>query len=111
MISTHEQALAEGYAAVLKQTSDCARAVRDGEWSYLAACARSLEQAARNLAAAADLASRKGLRPAAADEVLALAVQASESEAAQALHPSRRLRVATVHYAADRLRAPDRLLA
>ena len=49
MPRTGKDQLADGYAAVLDEVSQCVRAVRDGDWQYLAARAESLSTAAAEL--------------------------------------------------------------
>lgn len=90
MSGTGKRTLAKRYGQVLEQTSQCARAMRDGDWAYLADQARQLEIAARDLAATAEVARRERLPAATADDVLALATQELASEVALALHPGRR---------------------
>lgn len=81
--------LAQSYGDALEQFSQCARAMRDGEWGYLADLSRNLEQAARDLAAAAAAAGRDQIPASAADDVLTLTIRDHTSEVALALHPLR----------------------
>ena len=81
--------LARCYGGALEQFSQCARAMRDGEWAYLADLSGQLEQAARDLAAAAAAAGRDQIPASAADDVLNLTIRDHTSEAALALHTSR----------------------
>lgn len=81
--------LARCYGDALEQFSQCARAMRDGEWAYLADLSGQLEQAARDLAAAAAAASRDQIPASAAYDVLTLTIRDHASEVALALHSPR----------------------
>jgi hypothetical protein len=87
--------LARCYGDALEQFSQCARAMRDGEWAYLADLSGHLEQAARDLAAAAAGAGRDQIPASAADDVLTLTIRDHTSEVALALHPPRSVPAAT----------------
>lgn len=87
--------LARCYGDALEQFSQCARAMRDGEWAYLADLSGQLEQSARDLAAAAAAAGRGRIPAAAAYDVLTLTIRDHTSEVALALHAPRSVPVAS----------------
>jgi hypothetical protein len=86
-LTADERRLAESYQGVLAEVARCAQAVRDGDWSQLAATATDLSRSAVLLAVAAGE-LREPTTPPRADRVLNVVARHSASPITRVLHPT-----------------------
>jgi hypothetical protein len=87
-LTADERRLAEGYQGVLTEVARCAQAIRDGDWSQLAATATDLSRSAVLLAVAAGE-PREPTTPPRVDKVLDAATGHHATPITRILHPTR----------------------
>jgi hypothetical protein len=87
-LTADERRLAESYQGVLAEVARCAQAIRDGDWSRLAATATDLSRSAVLLAVAAGE-PREPATPPRTDMVLDAVTGHHASPITRILHPTR----------------------
>jgi hypothetical protein len=92
-LTADERRLAEGYQGVLTEVARCAQAIRDGDWSQLAATATDLSRSAVLLAVAAGE-PREPATPPRVDKVLDAVTGHHATPITRILHPTRPAAVA-----------------
>jgi hypothetical protein len=86
-LTADERRLAESYQGVLAEVARCAQAIRDGDWSQLAATATDLSRSAVLLAVAAGE-RREPTTPPRADKVLDTITAHHATPITRMLHPT-----------------------
>ena len=82
-----ERRLAESYQGILNDVARCAQAIRDGDWSHLAATATDLSRSAVHLAVASGELREPTTQPR-ADVVLDTVARHHASPITRVLHPT-----------------------